>query len=421
MPASLGPNRMRRSKLGCDLPVSSTPSAASPPIAASLLQPVSTGLLAALVGFASTFAIILQGLRAVGATPAEAASGLFIICMVQGALAIAYGLVWRQPISIVWSTPGAALLIATGAVAGGFPAAVGAFLVAVALIVVAGLWAPFGRLVSSIPVGLASAMLAGILFEICIAPVHAVADRPALALPIVIAWALALRFARTYAIPIALLVTVVIVVLVTKVPPGALGNVWPHPVLVRPEWSPSVIGTLAVPLFIVTMASQNVPGLAVLRSNGFSPPIGPLFIGTGLGGAVSALFGGPPVNLAAITAALCAGPDAHPDPARRYLATVVAGVAYLALGLFAGVTTAFIEVSPKELIAAVAGLALIGSLAGALATALVDSEQRVAVGVTFLVTASGTSFGGIGAPFWGLVAGGVLLALNAVGQRRASS
>lgn len=372
------------------------------------MQPVSTGLLAAIVGFASTFAVILQGLRAVGATPAEAASGLFIICMIQGILALLYGLWWKQPISIVWSTPGAALLIATGPLAGGFPVAVGAFLAAAVLIIVAGLWAPFGRLVSSIPSAIANAMLAGILLEICLAPVHAVDHMPRLALPIVLAWVLALRFARAYAIPIALAVTVVIVAVATTVPPGALGSVWPAPMLIAPAFSPQVVASLAIPLFIVTMASQNVPGLTVLRANGYEPRIGPIFVGTGLGTGLAALFGGLPVNLAAITAALCAGPDAGPDPARRFIASVTAGLAYLVLGLSAGLTAAFIAVSPKDLIAAVAGLALIGSLGSALATALARPEDRIAVGVTFLVTASGLSFLGIGAPFWGLLAGGVV-------------
>lgn len=378
----------------------------------SLLQPISTGLLAAIVGFASTFAIILQGLHAVGASPEQGASGLFIVCIVQGLLALAYGLWWRQPISIVWSTPGAALLIATGPVAGGFSAAVGAFIIAAGLVVVAGLWGAFGRLVSAIPVGLASAMLAGILLEICLAPVRAVGESPGLALPIVLAWVLALRFARTYAIPIALIVTILIVFSATTVPSGALGAVWPSPVLVLPTVSLGAIASLSLPLFIVTMASQNVPGLSVLRANGFHPKIGPIFVGTGLGGVATALFGGPLVNLAAITAALCAGPDAHPEPAKRYIATVVAGLAYLVIGLFAGVTASFIAVSPKALIAAVAGLALIGSLVSALATAVERPEQRIAVGVTFLVTASGVSFFGIGAPFWGLVSGGVLLGLD---------
>ena len=382
----------------------------------SLIQPLSTGLLAAVVGFASTFAIILQGLRAVGATPAQSASGLFAICVLQGSLALVYGLRWRQPISIVWSTPGAALLITTGALPGGFAAAVGAMMVAAGLIVVAGLWRPFGRLVAAIPVGLASAMLAGILVEICLAPVRAVESSPALALPIVIAWALALRFARTYAIPVALLVTIGIVAFVTRVPAGALGSIWPQPEFIVPAWSLSAIGSLSVPLFIVTMASQNVPGLSVLRANGFEPRIGPIFVGTGLGSALAALFGGLTINLAAITAALCAGPDAHPDPAKRYIATVVAGIAYLVLGLFAGLIAAFIAVAPKELILAVAGLALIGALVSALATALASVRERIAVGATFLVTASGATFFGIGAPFWGLVTGGLLLALDRLGR-----
>ena len=378
----------------------------------SLLQPISTGLLAAVVGFASTFAIVLQGLRAVGATADQSASGLFIICLLQGGLTIVYGLVWRQPISIVWSTPGAALLIATGPVSGGFPAAVGAMMVAAALIVAAGLWRPFGRLVAAIPVGLASAMLAGILFEICLAPVHAVESAPALALPVVVAWAVALRFARPYAIPVALVVTIVTVVFATHVPPGALGGAWVNPVFVRPAWSLGVIASLSVPVFVVTMASQNVPGITVLRANGYEPRIGPIFVGTGLGSGLATLFGGTPINLAAITAALCAGPDAHPDPDKRYVATVVAGSAYVAMGLFAGLITAFIAISPKELILSVAGLALIPSLVSALATALARPNEQVAVGVAFLVTASGATFFGIGSPFWGLVAGGLLLGLS---------
>ena len=377
-----------------------------------MLQPISTGVLAAVVGFSSTFAIILQGLRSVGASPEQSASGLFAICVVQGIMAIGYGFWLKQPISIVWSTPGAVLLIATGAVAGGFPAVVGAFLVTATLIVLAGLWKPFGRLVSAIPAGLASAMLSGILFELCIAPVHAVSSMPTLALPVVIAWALAFRFARMYAIPIALLATVLIVALVTKVPPGALSALWPRPIFVAPMLNLSAIGTLSIPLFVVTMASQNVPGLSVLRANGYEPPISPIFAGTGIGSAIIGLWGGPPINLAAITAALCAGPDAHPEPQQRYIATVVAGAVYIGLGLFAGVTTAFIEVSPKELISAVAGLALLGSFASALATALARETERVPIAVTFLVTASGATFFGIGAPFWGLVAGGTLLALT---------
>ena len=378
----------------------------------SWLQPVSTGLLAAIVGFASTFTVVLQGLTRVGATPAQAASGLLAICVIQGLLSIAFSLWRREPISIVWSTPGSALMIATGLPAGGYPAAVGALLFAAALIVVAGVWSPFGRLVGAIPRSLASAMLAGILFGLCLAPVRAMTEVPALAAPIVVAWALAWRFARAYAVPAALVVTVAVVVFITKLPPGAFAGSWPQPAFTPPTLVWATLGSLGLPLFIVTMASQNVPGLAVLQANGYRPRVGPIFVGTGLASAVTALLGGPLMNLAAITAALCAGPDAHADPAKRFWSTVVGGLAYVALGLGAGAAAVLVTASPPLLIQAVAGLALLGSLAGALTAALADERERLPAIVTFAVAASGIVVAGIGAPFWALAAGGVLLALE---------
>ena len=395
--------------------VSST--TAAPPPGGSLVQPLSAGLLAGLVGYASTFTIVLAGLRAAGASPAQAASGLLIVCVLQGVLSVAVSLLWRQPISIVWSTPGYALLIATGAQAGGFPVAVGAFLVTALLIVVAGVWRPFGRLVAAIPIGLASAMLAGVLFEICLAPVQAVHSQPTLVLPIVIAWALALRFARRFAIPIAVVVTAVVVIFATRIPAGALAGTWPALVPVMPAFAWGAVGSLAVPLFIVTMASQNVPGLTVLRANGYKPEVGAIFVVTGIGSAIHAFAGGGPMNLAAITAALCAGPEAHPDPAKRYWATVAAGLVYVVLGLFAAFAAAFIAASPPTIIQAVAGLALMGSFAGALAAALARPEERIAVAVTFVTAASGISVFGIGSSFWGLVAGGLVLALETFPRR----
>ena len=383
----------------------------------SWAQPLSTGILAAVAGFASTFTIVLQAFTSVGATPAQAASGLMIICLIQGAQSLVFSFWWRQPISIVWSTPAAALMIATGVPKGGYPAAVGAMLFAAALIVAAGLWKPFGRAVGAIPASLASAMLAGILFGLCLAPVRAMGEIPLYAAPIVIAWALAWRFARPYAVPIALAVTCFIVIFVTKLPPGALANAWPHLVFTPPGLSWSTLGSLGLPLFVVTMASQNVPGLAVLRANGFRPDVGPIFIATGLGSVASAFFGGNLLNLAAVTAALCAGPDAHPDPAKRYWSTVVNGSIYLGLGLAAGLAAALVVASPPLLIQSVAGLALIGSFAGALSTALAQADHRIPAMITFLVSASGASFFGIGAAFWGLLAGGALMALDLMRRR----
>ncbi|WP_342634216.1 benzoate/H(+) symporter BenE family transporter [Lichenihabitans psoromatis] len=388
------------------------PHVALQPPQGSLIQPIFGGLLAAVVGFAATFTIVLQGFAAVGATPAQAASGLLVLCVVQGVLSIGLSLVWREPISIVWSTPGSALLIVTGAQAGGYPAAIGAFILAGALIVAAGLIKPFGRLVAAIPSGLANAMLAGVLFEICLAPVEALKTSPTLVLPILLAWVLALRFARRFAVPIAVAVTVLIVVFVTKLPAGALKDAWPTLILTQPVFAWSSLGSLVVPLFIVTMASQNVPGLAVLHANGYKPNISKIFVATGLGSIVNAFGSGGLINLAAVTAALCAGPDAHPDPAKRYWSTIANGVGYVVLGLFAAFAAAFILASPSSLFTAVAGLALMGSFAGALSSALAHPQDRVAVAITFVMTASGASFFGIGASFWGLLAGGLVLVVE---------
>lgn len=377
-----------------------------------LIQPLSAGALAAVVGFASTFALVLQAFVAVGATPAQAASGLLAVCVVKGLLAM--GISWRTrlPISIAWSTPGAALLIATGAYPGGFPVAVGAFLVASGLVILAGVIRPFGQAVARIPMPLAAAMLAGILLDLCLAPARAVAVEPALALPIVVVWALALRFARPYATPLAVLVTAILVFAATPLPDASWAALAPRPILVAPAFSLDALVGLAVPLFLVTMASQNVPGLAVLRANGYVPPVGPIFVGTGVASAVASAFGGHLVNLAAITAALCAGPEAHADPRKRWVAAAAAGATYVLLGLSAGVAAAFIAASPPILIQAVAGLALLTSFAGAIQAALADEKARMAALVCFVTAASGVAFFGIGAAFWGLLAGGAMWGLT---------
>jgi benzoate membrane transport protein len=369
-------------------------------------------VLAAFVGFASSFAVIIAGLTAVGASQAEAASGLMALSISMGVCAIVLSLKTRLPISVAWSTPGAALLATTGPVAGGFSAAVGAFIVTGALIVVAGLWKPLGRAVAAIPSPLANAMLAGVLLGLCLAPVRAVAELPALGLVIVVAWAVVARIKRLYAVPVAALLTIALIAATTHLAPDALGLPWPMPVVVTPSFSLAAIIGIALPLFIVTMASQNIPGMAVLNANGYRPDAGRLFWSTGLFSLAAAPLGGHAVNLAAITAALCAGSDAHPDPQRRYWAAAVAGFVYILFGLVAGAATAFISASPPILIEAVAGLALLGAFGSALLAAMNAPADREAAVITFLVTASGLSFFGISGAFWGLVAGGAVLALT---------
>ena len=373
------------------------------------MQVVAAGLLAAFVGFASSFAVVLQGLMAVGATRAEAASGLMALAIAMGLSGVILSVWRRQPISVAWSTTGAALLATSGAPEGGFPAAVGAFLVCGALIVFAGLWKPLGRAVEHIPPALANAMLAGVLLGLCLAPVRAMGSIPSMAAPVVLVWALVFHFKRLFAVPAAVLVVVGLIVFQGL--PAGIDSLWPSPVLVRPVFTVAAALGLGVPLFLVTMASQNIPGMAVLHLNGYRPPAGPLFVTTGVFSLLGAPFGGHAVNLAAITAALCAGPDAHPDPRRRYWAAVVAGLTYVVFGLLAGAATAFIAASPPVLIQAVAGLALLGAFGSALWGAVSVVDGREAALVTFLVTASGQGFLGVSGAFWGLLAGGAMLGL----------
>ena len=270
---------------------------------------------------------------------------------------------------------------------------------------------PFGRAVQSIPSPLANAMLAGVLFGLCLAPVRAVAEQPAAGIAIFAVWVLVARFNRLFAVPAAVIVTIVLIGVQTDVTMAELGPVAPMPVWTTPVFSLEAVG-LALPLFLVTMASQNIPGIAVLNVNGYRPEPGPLFTGTGLFTLAGAPFGGHAVNLAAITAALCAGPDAHPDPKRRYWAGIASGAFYVLFAFIAGWATAFIGAAPPVLIEAVAGLALLGAFGGAVVGAVTEAESREAAVITFLVTASGLAFFGISGAFWGLLAGGAMLALT---------
>lgn len=377
----------------------------------SLMPAIAAGLLSAFVGFASSFAVILQGLTAVGASQAQAASGLMALSLAMGFCAIILSWKTRLPISIAWSTPGGALLASSAIAEGGFNAAVGAFIACGILLTLAGLWKPLGRAVAAIPAALANAMLAGILLGLCLAPVKAVAAMPVAGLSIVIVWALVAKWKRLYAMPAAVLVTLGFILAGGEISADSLGDLWPQAEFVLPVFSPSAMLGIALPLFIVTMASQNIPGIAVLQANGYRPDPTPLFRATGIFSLLAAPFGGHAVNLAAITAAICAGPEAHPDPNKRWVAALVAGIFYVLFGLAATAATAVFSAAPPVLIQAVAGLALLGAFASSLVAALSDAESREAAAITFIVAASGLTLFGIGGAFWGLIAGGAMLAL----------
>lgn len=372
-------------------------------------QALFMGILVAFVGFASSFAVVLQGLRAVGATDAEAATGLMMLSISMGLGGIYLARKYRMPISVAWSTPGAALLINSGPIEGGFGVAIGAFIISSILVILAGQIKPFGTLINKIPSAIANAMLAGILVILCFAPFKAIAFNPALGLPIVLAWLIVGRFNKVLAVPAALIAFVIVVVLAIELPTDSaaqLAAAFPPKLdLVMPGFSLPALFGLALPLFFVNMASQNIPGLTVLRVHNYEAPAGSLFSTTGVFSLLAAPFGAHGVTLAAITAAMCASEDAHPDPQKRYWAAIIAGIAYLFFGLAAGVAATFITLAPGILIEAVAGLALIGAFAGSAKGAFEGENHREAAAVTFLISASGVSFFGIAGAFWGLLAG----------------
>jgi benzoate membrane transport protein len=378
-----------------------------------VLQPVMAGVLAALVGYASTFTLVLTGLGHAGATPDEAASGLFAICVALGLLNTI--VTWRLkiPLSFAWSTPGAAFLLTLQPVEGGFPAVAGAFIVVAVLVIASGLLRPLARAVAMIPQPVAAAMLGGVLLSLCLAPVKAAGEVPLLALPILAAWVIGLVFLRRYAVPLAVLVAAIEIGWSMQASGTSLEVALPSLAFVKPAFTLDALVKVALPLFVITMASQNLTGIAVMRANGYEVDARTPFVLTGAASGVIALFGGLTVNLAAITAALAAGPEAHPDPAKRWVAPVAAGFTYFALALLATLAAAFIAASPPILIQAVAGLALLPSLASALAGGLAAEETRLPAIVTFVTTASGITLLGIGGAFWGLIAGiGLMLVLR---------
>ncbi|UGT39436.1 benzoate/H(+) symporter BenE family transporter [Nocardia yamanashiensis] len=382
------------------------PAVESPP-ETGLGQPIGAGIVTALVGFTSSFAVVLAGLTAMGATAGQAASGLLAICVTQGVGMLLLSRYYRMPITLAWSTPGAALLASTGMVAGGWPAAVGAFVVAGILIVLTGFWQRLGALIAAIPVEIAQAMLAGVLLPLCLAPMKALTVSPAVVVPVIVTWLLLQRFAPRWAVLAAFAVAAVGAAIDIVVTHRSLdfAAMVPRVELTVPHWSWQALIGVAVPLYIVTMAAQNIPGTAVMKTFDYQVPWRAAMSVTGIGTALGAFAGGHAINLAAISAALSAAPSAHPDPKRRWIAAFTAGLAYLVLALASGALVTLVAAAPEGVLETVAGLALIATLAAALTAALTPAAHRSAAALTFLVAASGVTLLGIGAAFWALVAG----------------
>lgn len=381
-------------------------------------QPALAGVVAALVGFAGSFTVVLAGLHGIGADSDQAASGLLVLSVSMGVAGVVACQRTRIPVGIAWSTPGAALLIGAGQLHGGYAAALGAFVFAGLLTVAAGLSRRFERAILMIPTPLASALLAGVLLPVCLAPARAAVELPGLAAPVILTWLVLLRLARRLAVVGSLVAAGVALAVDGRFGGGAFTNPLPTLTATVPHADLAAIVSIGLPLFLVTMVSQNLAGMSVLALHGYRPRLRPLLTGTGVLSVAIAPFGGHAINLSAITAALMAGDDAGPRPERRWIAGATAGATYVVLGLAAGLATAFIASSPPLIVEAVAGLALLGALSASLTAATADAALREPALVTFVTTASGISALGLTAPFWGLVAGLVATAVLRAGRRR---
>ncbi|MBT2496364.1 benzoate/H(+) symporter BenE family transporter [Microbacterium sp. ISL-59] len=394
------------------------------PEAAPLSRPILAGVVTALVGFTSSFAVVLTGLDAIGADAAQAASGLLAASVTMGLACVVLAWRYRMPITVAWSTPGAALLVATGTVEGGWPAAVGAFLVTAALILLTALWPALGGLIARIPPSIAQAMLAGVLLPLCLAPITGIVANPWGVIPVVLTWLVFARLAPRWAVPLAFVAAAAVVAVsligASPVDEGAPFDpavLLPRLEFTAPTFTVGALVGLALPLFIVTMASQNVPGIAIMRSFGYEVPWRPAMLVTGLGTALGATASGHAINLAAISAALAASPDADPDPKRRWVAGVSTGVSYLVLGAFSAAFAALVVLAPAAVIPAVAGLALFAAFGSSVQQAIDDPGERLPAVVTFLVAASGIAVFGVSAAFWALVAGLVVRTVLHAGRR----
>jgi len=368
------------------------------------------GFVAVLVGFTSSVAIVFQAAQAFGATPAQITSWMWALGLGMGLCSLVPSLILRQPVMVAWSTPGAAVL-ATAGLAGGFSMgeAIGAFMISALLITLAGVTGWFERVMNRIPMEIAAALLAGVLARFGLQAFAAAQTALPLVLLMLMVYLVSRRLAARYAVVITLAAAVVFVASRGQMALSAVQLELALPVFTAPQFSVAAAVSLAIPLFVVTMASQNLPGVAVIRASGYDLPISRLITLTGLATLVLAPFGAFALNFSAITAAMCMGPEAHADRNRRYTAAVACGAIYVAIGLFGAVITGLLTAFPKELVVAIAGLALLGTIGNGLAAALRDESHREAALITFLVTLSGVVIVGVGSAFWGVVAGSIAL------------
>jgi benzoate membrane transport protein len=382
------------------------------------LPAFTAGFVAVLVGFTSSVAIVFQAALAFGATPEIISSWMWALGLGMGLCTAIPSLILRMPVMIAWSTPGAAVLAVAGA-GYGLGHAVGAFMLCAAAIALAGMTGWFERVMNRIPMAIASALLAGVLARFGLEAFLAAKTALGLVLLMLGVYLLGRRLLPRYAVPLTLLAAIVYCALRGELAWSGVQFALAMPVFVAPQFSWQAAISLAVPLFVVTMASQNLPGVAAIRASGYGRmPISPLITMSGIATLVLAPFGAFALNLSAITAAICMGREAHEDPDKRYTAAVSCGLLYVLIGIFGATVTGLLTAFPRELVAAIAGLALLGTIGNGLAMAMQDDQHREAALITFLVTLSGVVIAGIGSAFWGVVAGAAALFVQQYGPSR---
>ena len=379
------------------------------------------GFVAVLVGFTSSVAIVFQAAQSFGATPAQVTSWIWALGLGMGLCSLVPSLLLRKPVMVAWSTPGAAVLATAGA-AGSFSMgeAVGAFMVCSLLVILVGATRALERVADRIPMEIASALLAGVLARFGIQAFAAAQTALPLVLLMVGAYLVARRMAARYAVVVTLVVGILWVLITGQMAWSMEPVRLAMPVFVAPQWSVSAIVSLAIPLFVVTMASQNLPGMAVIRASGYELPVSRLITMTGWASLVLAPFGAFALNFSAITAAICMGPEAHEDRSKRYTAAASCGAIYIVIGLFGALVTGLLTSFPKELVVAIAGIALLSTIGNGLASALRDERHREPALITFLVTLSGITLMDIGSAFWGVVAGSLALFVQQYKQSRSA-
>ncbi|MGU3412472.1 benzoate/H(+) symporter BenE family transporter [Enterobacteriaceae bacterium C34A] len=374
------------------------------------------GFVAVLVGYASSAAIIWQAAAAAGADAQTIAGWMTALGLAMGASTLVLTLWRKAPLLTAWSTPGAALLV-TGLHGVTLNQAVGIFIFANALIVLCGVTGLFARLMKIIPHSLAAAMLAGILLRFGLQAFSSLQNEGLLCGAMLAAWLLLKAIAPRYAVVAALVVGCLVAIFTGELQHDALHLEFVMPRYVAPTFDFSLLLSVGVPFFLVTMASQNAPGVATMKASGYSAPVSMLMVVTGGIALAFSPFGVFSICIAAITAAICQSPEAHPDPAHRWKAAAAAGVFYLLAGIFGGSITSLMAALPVAGIQMLAGLALLGTISGSLVQALAKENERDAAIVTFLLTASGVTLFGIGSAFWGLVAGGVCFSVLSLARR----